>query len=125
MGNSLCLTSASGDCENPPFHGQVLQLDVTPGDAPKAIHLWFPMGLNGPSGGGIWEPGGLSLNPQGQALFTATGNAQVFPENALRGDAVIRLGLNLALQAAKKVYRILNPPTMVHLPTNSTISGIH
>ena len=100
VGNSLYLTSASGDCENPPFHGQVLQVDVTPGGTPKVIRRWFPMGYNGPSGGGIWGPGGLSLNPQGTALFTATGNAQIFPENAPNGDAVIRLGLNLALQAA-------------------------
>jgi hypothetical protein len=78
----------------------VLQVDVTPGGTPAVIHRWFSMGYNGPDGGAIWGPGGVSLGPKGEALFTATGNGLIFPENTPNGDAVIRLGLDLGLEAA-------------------------
>jgi outer membrane protein assembly factor BamB len=97
--NSLYLATASA-CDTPPYHGQVMRVDVTPGAAPKVLRRWFVDGSSGPDGGGIWGPGGLSLGPYDKALFTATGNALADPENQFYADHVVRLGLGLSVEAA-------------------------
>ena len=97
--NSLYLATASV-CDIPPYHGQVMRVDVTPGAAPRVLRRWFVDGSNGPDGGGIWGPGGVAIGPFNKALFVATGNAGAFPENLFYGDHVVRLGLNLNVEAA-------------------------
>jgi outer membrane protein assembly factor BamB len=97
--NSLYLATASG-CDNPPYHGQVMRVDVTPNSTPRILRRWFVDGSSGPDGGGIWGPGGLSLGPYSKALYVATGNALTYPENYGYADKVVRLGLGLGVHAA-------------------------
>jgi outer membrane protein assembly factor BamB len=97
--NSLYLATASG-CDNPPYHGQVMRVDVTPNTPPRVRRRWFPDGSSGPDGGGIWGPGGLSLGPYSKALYVATGNASTDPENYGYADKVVRLGLDLSVHGA-------------------------
>jgi hypothetical protein len=97
--NSLYLATASA-CDIPPYHGQVMRVDVTPGAAPKVLRRWFVDGSNGPDGGGIWGPGGVAIGPYNKALFVATGNAGTYPENQFFADHVVRLDLNLNVGAA-------------------------
>jgi hypothetical protein len=97
--NSLYLATASA-CDISPYHGQVMRVDVTPGATPKVLRRWFVDDSNGPDGGGIWGPGGIAIGPYDKALFVATGNAQTYPENLYYGDHVVRLGLDLNVEAA-------------------------
>jgi outer membrane protein assembly factor BamB len=96
--NSLYLATASV-CDNPPYHGQVMRVDVTPGAVPRVLRRWFVDGNSGPDGGGgIWGPGGAAIHHK--AVFVATGNALAYPENQFYGDHVVRLGLDLGVEAA-------------------------
>jgi hypothetical protein len=97
--NSLYLATASA-CDFPPYHGQLMRVDVTPGATPQVLRRWFVDGYQGPDGGGIWGPGGVAIGPYNQALFVATGNALADPENQFYADHVVRLGLNLHVEAA-------------------------
>lgn len=97
--NSLYLTTASV-CDISPYHGQVMRVDVTPGAAPKILRRWFVDGGTGPDGGGVWGPGGVAIGPYNKALFVSTGNALTYPENQFYGDHVVRLGLDLNVEAA-------------------------
>jgi hypothetical protein len=57
---------------------------------------WFVNGASGPFGGGIWGFGGLSAEPDGSALYAATGNAIGTPESAKYSERVLRLTPALA-----------------------------
>ena len=77
-----------------------MRVDVIPGATPKVLRRWFVDGSTGPDGGGIWGPGGIAIGPLNEALFVSTGNALDYPENQFYADHVVRLGLNLYVEAA-------------------------
>ena len=99
LNNSLYLATAS-ECDVPPYHGQVMRVDVTPNTTPRVLRRWFVDGSSGPDGGGIWGPGGVSLDAYSKALYVATGNALADPENQFYADHVVRLDLGLRVIAA-------------------------
>ena len=87
-------------CDFPPYHGQVIQVDVNP-KAPKLLNRFYVMqSVNGvtPSGGGIWGPGGVSIPADLVAVYAATGNA-IGAQNAPYAESILRLSPNLALTA--------------------------
>lgn len=99
LNNSLYIATA-GACDTPPYHGQVIRIDVTSNATPRVLRRWFVNGSSGPGGGGIWGPGGVSLGPYSKALYSATGNALANPENQSYADHVVRLGVDLRVIAA-------------------------
>jgi outer membrane protein assembly factor BamB len=99
--SQLYITTAS-TCDILPFHGQVISVAT---NTATVANRWFTNGADGPSGGGIWGWGGLSLEPNLSALYGASGNALPDPEDFPNSDAVIELNPQLQLVAA-------NAPTL-------------
>ncbi len=97
-GSSLYLTTASA-CDYPPYHGQVIKVSV---QTRSVEARWFVDGQVLPFGGGIWGPGGVSAEPDGSALYAATGNTLAFivSASARYGEHVVRLSPDLQVQAA-------------------------
>jgi outer membrane protein assembly factor BamB len=97
-GNNSLYIATAGVCDLPPYHGQLMRVNVTPGASPKVVRRWFPTVSNyGPNGGGIRGWGGASVGPAGDFLFAATGNALTDPENQLFADHVVKLNLHLSV----------------------------
>lgn len=93
---SLYVTTASA-CDSTPYHGQVVRVSVDDG---AILQRWYPTGVNGPSGGGIWGPGGVSVVRGGSAVFALTGNSLANPQNAAFAEHVVELTGNLAVIAS-------------------------
>lgn len=111
--NGSVYVPTAGQCDLPPYHGQLIQVSVgTNGtDAPQVAARWFPTGATGPDGGGIWSFGGASVEADGSAVYVATGNSLVTPENGGYADQVVKLDPNLQLLAA-------NAPSLNGLDTD-------
>ena len=75
----------------------MIRVDVS---SRKVLNTWFTEGAAGPSGGGIWGMGGLSVQPDGSALYTTTGNALGKNEHLCYAEHVVRLGPALKVLAA-------------------------
>jgi outer membrane protein assembly factor BamB len=95
-GGSLYVTMA-GVCDAPPFKGKVVAIDVA---TARRVATFFPTGEDGPSGGGIWGVGGVSVDPSNGDVFVATGNAVANPEHFGHAEAVVRLTSRLRVVAA-------------------------
>src|SRR4051794_8164894 len=96
VGRKLYAEVASAN-DQPPYRGEVVEMDVS---ARKVVHTWFSGGTSGLFGGGLWGMGGVSVEPDGSALYAATGNGFGKDEHAAFFDQVVRLGPTLKLQAA-------------------------
>jgi len=85
----------AGNCDAPPYHGQVVSIDPRSG----SIRRW--LSVRGDSGGGIWGWAGVSADPQGHALYAATGNSVAPPSEHLGyAERVVRLTLSLRVSAS-------------------------
>ena len=97
-GTSLYIAMASSCDTSTPYHGQVVRVSITNG---AILQRWYPTGANGPSGGGIWGPGGVSVPPSGSPdeawVYALTGNAIANPENAAFAEHVVKLTTTLAV----------------------------
>ena len=93
-GTSLYIATASSCDTSTPYHGQVVRVSITNG---AILQRWYPTGANGPSGGGIWGPGGVSVPPNEAWVYALTGNALANPENAAFAEHVVKLTTTLAV----------------------------
>lgn len=94
-GGELYVAVAS-HCDFSPYFGDVVEI----GQATHAItNRFYPAGppSGGISGGGIWGPGGVSVDPTNGDVFAATGNALTSPENYKYSDAVVELNSSLGV----------------------------
>ena len=92
LAEDLLYVTNAGVCDVPPFEGRVVAIDV---QSAHNVATFFPTGQDGPSGGGIWGMGGVSVDPSNGAVYTATGNAIADPEHYGFSEAVIRLSPRL------------------------------
>lgn len=83
-------------CDFTPYHGRVDAFDATTG---ALVGSWFPIGKRGASGGGIWGPGGVAVDPGTGDVFAATGNALTSPESYRHAEEVVRLDPDLHVAA--------------------------
>jgi outer membrane protein assembly factor BamB len=85
-------------CDVPPYQGRVMRFNAIGG---RLVDTFYVDGKNGlgPSGGGIWGPGGASVDPTDGDVYVATGNALATPENLAYADQVVRLGPKLGPMA--------------------------
>ena len=97
VGQSLYVGTASA-CDEGAYRGRVVRVDV--GARPAVAGTWFVNGPAGALGGGVWSFGGISAEPDGSALYAATGNALGKPENAGLSERVVRLSPDLRPQAS-------------------------
>jgi outer membrane protein assembly factor BamB len=85
-------------CDISPWHGRVVAIDT---NGPSIAGSFFPMSGNstqGASGGGIWGPGGASIDPTTNNVFIATGNADTHKgakQNADYSEQIVELSANL------------------------------
>src|SRR5205814_2076852 len=93
------------DEQNRLAEGRVVALDATTG-AQSAVFDPVPGGDNM---GGVWGWGGVSVEPDGSALYTAIGNAAVLDpgcncvvDDAGFGDSVVRLTTDLTPVASDR-----------------------
>jgi hypothetical protein len=77
-------------CDFTPYHGKVVAINV----ASHRVKTFYPAGPQ-VNGGGIWGPGGVSIDPATGHVFTATGNALTDPESYQYCEAVVELSLAL------------------------------
>src|SRR4030088_1707806 len=66
--HTLYVTTAS-HCDIAPYRGMTAAIDVA---SRKVVARFFPSGQV--NGGGIWGPGGVSVDPSSGDVFAATGN---------------------------------------------------
>jgi outer membrane protein assembly factor BamB len=73
-------------CDFTPYHGKVVAINI----ADKRVRTFFPSGSR-VSGGGVWGPGGVSIDPANGHVFAATGNALTNPESFRYSEDVVEL----------------------------------
>ena len=97
LSGSTLYVPTSSTCDTGPMQGEVIAVDL---NGPQVMTRWFVTGNGGPSGGGIWGFGGVSLEADGSAVYAATGNAFSEPQNAGFAEHVVKLDPSLNVQAA-------------------------
>jgi outer membrane protein assembly factor BamB len=100
VGDKLYLTTA-GYCDIAPYYSGATEIDTS---THRVLAHYYPAGppRGGISGGGIWGPGGVSVDPANNEVYAATGNALRTPENYASSDAVVELSPSLkVVQDAK------------------------
>src|SRR5579871_4599159 len=73
-------------CDISPWYGRVVAINTS---GPSIAGAFFPMSgtaTPGPSGGGIWGPGGASIDPSTNNVFVATGNADTHKGGSQHAD---------------------------------------
>jgi len=73
-------------CDFTPYHGKVVAINI----ANQSVRTFLPAGPR-VNGGGIWGPGGVSIDPATGHVFTATGNALTNPESYRYCENVVEL----------------------------------
>ena len=94
----LYVTTASY-CDQGTYFGKVVAVSVATHSILKTWNVVDPNLNPGQYGGGIWGPGGVSVDNANGAVYAATGNA-LPGENTGYGDQVVRLDPSLNVQAA-------------------------
>ena len=73
--NGLLYAVTGSTCDISPWYGRIIAIDT---NGPSIAGTFYPMSgssKRGTSGGGIWGPGGASIDPASNDVFIATGNA--------------------------------------------------
>ncbi len=97
--NGLLYAVTSSTCDIPPWHGRIVAINTA---GPSVAGTFFTMSgtsmQGNQSGGGIWGPGGASIDPATDDVFVATGNADTTKgaeQNAGYAEQVIELSSSL------------------------------
>jgi outer membrane protein assembly factor BamB len=83
-------------CDFGEYHGKVVAVDIA---SARRVGAWLPAGPT-VVGGGIWGPGGVSVDPATGHVFAATGNAFTDPESYRFAEHVVELSKSLRVQGA-------------------------
>jgi outer membrane protein assembly factor BamB len=94
--NGTAYAEIASYCDFGSYHGKVVAVDVA---SARRLGAWFPAGPN-VVGGGIWGPGGVSVEPSTGHVFTATGNAFTDPESFRFAEHVVELTRSLRVVGA-------------------------
>ena len=84
--NGVAYAEIASYCDGTPYHGRVVAINIKN----KTVRNFYPAGQR-IDGGGIWGPGGVSIDPADGHVFTATGNALKNPENFRFSENVVEL----------------------------------
>src|SRR5215472_13430272 len=86
VNHGIAYAEIASHCDFTPYHGKVVAINI----ANQQVRTFFPAGSR-VNGGGIWGPGGVSIDPATGHLFTATGNALTNPESYRYCENVVEL----------------------------------
>jgi outer membrane protein assembly factor BamB len=97
--NGRVYVAVASHCDDTPYYGGVTEIGVA---QHSILHRFYPAGppSAGVSGGGVWGPGGVSIDPANRNVFAATGNALTEPENHGYSDAVVELYQSLGVRSS-------------------------
>jgi outer membrane protein assembly factor BamB len=84
--NGVAYAEIASYCDGVPYHGRVVAINVKN----RTARTFYPAGQR-VNGGGIWGPGGVSIDPTNGHVFTATGNALTNPESFRFCENVVEL----------------------------------
>lgn len=96
--NGLLYAVTGSTCDISPWYGRIVAIDTK---VPNVAGRFFPMSgtsAQGRSGGGIWGPGGASIDPRTNDVFIATGNSDTSKgarQNAAYAEQVVELSPRL------------------------------
>ena len=85
VNNGIVYAEIASYCDIGPYHGRIVAINI----ANKKMRNFLPAGNK--NGGGIWGPGGVSIDPATGDVFTATGNALTNPESFHYCENVVEL----------------------------------
>ncbi len=86
INNGIAYAEIASYCDFTPYHGKVAAINI----ANHAVRAFFPAGPR-VNGGGVWGPGGVSIDPATGHVFAATGNALSNPESYRYCENVVEL----------------------------------
>ena len=87
VNNGIAYAETASYCDITPYHGKIVAVRIA---THTVVGTFFPAGPR-TNGGGIWGPGGISIDPATGDLFAATGNALTNPENFRYCENVVEL----------------------------------
>jgi glucose dehydrogenase len=87
INNGVAYAETASYCDLTPYHGKIVAVRIA---THTVLGTFFPAGPR-TNGGGIWGPGGISIDPATGDVFTATGNALTNPENFRYCENVVEL----------------------------------
>ncbi len=96
--NGLLYAVTGSTCDIPPWYGRIVVINT---NGPSLSNTFFTMSgtsTEGASGGGIWGPGGASIDPATNNVYVATGNADTTKgaaQNATYAEQIIELSPTL------------------------------
>lgn len=96
--NGLLYAVTGSTCDISPWYGRIVAIDTR---VPDIAGRFFPMSgtaWKGRSGGGIWGPGGASIDPRTNDVYIAVGNADTSKgawQNAAYAEQVVELSPRL------------------------------
>jgi len=90
INNGIAYAEIASYCDFTPYHGKVVAINI----ANHRVRAFFPAGRS-VNGGGVWGPGGVSIDPATGHVFAATGNALTNPESYRYCEDVVELSSNL------------------------------
>lgn len=73
--NGMLYAVTGSTCDISPWYGRIVAIDTTGPSIAGAFYTLSGTSRQGDSGGGIWGPGGASIDPSSNNVFIATGNA--------------------------------------------------
>jgi len=86
VNNGIAYAETASHCDFTPYHGRVVAINI----ANQQVRTFIPAGPR-VNGGGIWGPGGVSIDPANGHVFAATGNALTNPESYRYCENVVEL----------------------------------
>ncbi len=86
INNGIAYAEIASYCDFTPYHGKVVAINI----ANHGVRAFFPASPR-VNGGGIWGPGGVSIDPATGHVFAATGNALTDPESYRYCENVVEL----------------------------------
>ncbi len=94
--NGMAYVEIAGYCDFAPYFGKLVAIDI---NTLQQVAVFLPAGPH-LSGGGIWGPGGASIDPATSHVFVATGNALGAADNFRYCDSVVELSRRLQVVGA-------------------------
>ena len=86
VNNGIAYAEIASYCDFTPYHGKVVAINIVN----QGVRTFFPAGRS-VNGGGVWGPGGVSIDPATGHVFAATGNALTNPESFRYCEDVVEL----------------------------------
>jgi outer membrane protein assembly factor BamB len=96
--NGLLYAVTGSTCDISPWYGRIVAITTTGPSVAGSFYTMSGTSVAGASGGGIWGPGGASIDPSTNDVFVATGNAdtsQGGAQNSGYAEQVVELSPTL------------------------------